>query len=223
MPMSEAALRRLFGTQMNSRAPWETYDAEMDPMRGCSDHLREAVAEYSLRRHAKTSTQNLEELCRQKEMSTAMVKAYRFEHQDDLASEGPERVGKIMNILEFWDKLKTIIPCYISSTVRGGMAGLAVLKPHEELDPETGNKVKKDWHYVCGVQVGYMHEYSTLRIDSHGLPTNEKWRGWRGTVLLRLIMGGFISEADAHRVFGEPAQGMGRGYREALYHWRNRQ
>jgi hypothetical protein len=223
MPMSEAAMRRLYGTSVDARAPWETYDEAMDPMRGCPQHLREAVADYSLRRHMKTSSQNLEELCRQKEMSTEMVKACRFEHQDDLASEGPERVGQIMNILDFWKKLQTIVPCYISSVVRKGMVGLAVLKPSEAIDPETGQSVKKDWQYVCAVQVGYMHEYSTLHTDSHGLPLNEKWRGWRGTVLLRLITGGFITEADAHRVFGEPTSGpASRGYREALFHYRNR-
>lgn len=189
-------------------APWQTYDRDMDPTRDWSDRTRMAVEAYSQRRHAKTSNQNLEELCRQQEMSREAVKDYKFDNQDEIIALVKERVGRIINVLDFWKKLETLVPCYISAHINRGLAGLAVLKNGE-------------WKYVCGIQVGYMHEYSEFWIDSHGLPLNEKWRGWRGTVLFRLITGGFISEQDAHRVFGEPSGPASRLYRERLYHYRN--
>jgi len=202
------------GTERNQdQAPWETYDRDMDVTRGWSDRLKADVELYSHRRHTKTSNQNLEELCRQKEMSNESVKDYKFDDQDEIVALAAARVGKIMSVFKFWDLLQTIIPCYIASTVRKGLAGLAVLVP-----TATG----PEWKYVCGIQVGWMHEYSEFWLDSHGLPLNEKWRGWRGTVLFRLITGGFISEADAHRVFGEPLGPASRLYRERLQYYRNR-
>lgn len=218
MPMSEEARRRLLGTSADDRAPWETWDEAMDPMRGVPEHLKLAVEDYSKRRHAITSSYNLEQVCRQKEMSTEMVKEYRFYKQEEL-TDTPERVGKIMDCFEFQKKLATIIPCYLSAVVRKGLSGLAVYKPKEYV--EDGQVKVREWHYVCGVQVGLMHEYSSMWFDRHNLPLNEKWRGWR-TVLLRLIQLGFITEQQADKVFG-PAEGVAsRRYREQLYCFRNR-
>ena len=219
MPISEAAYRRLLGTSASDTPPWQSYDAAMDPMRGCPAHLKAQVADYATRRHAKTSNQNLEELCRQRELSSAMVKEFRFENQSEITGEGPDRVGVVMHCLDFLAKLETIIPAYLSSHIYKGTCGLAVKKngPSKE-DP----KIITDWQYVTSVQVGYMHEYSTVYVDAHGLPLNHKWIGWRGTVLLRLITGGFIKEEDAHRVFGEPSGSAARSYRQQLFQYRNR-
>jgi hypothetical protein len=67
-----------------------------------------------------------------------------------------------------------------------------------------------------------MNEYSVIWLDAHGLPLNEKKRGWR-TVLLRLIQGSFITEEQAEEVFGEPTSGpVSRRYREQIFWFRNR-
>ena len=205
--------RRLMGTSADDRAPWETYRAA-DPLGSCSPELQAEIAEYSKKHHGETSLQNVEELARQKEMSKEMVKEYRFYNQDEL-KDGPERVGKIMHCLEFVKLLEKIRPAYLSANIRKGLTGLAVYHP-KEID---GKRV--DWHYVCGVQVGYMHEYSSMHFDERGLPLNEKWRGWR-TVLLRLIQLGHVTEEQALKVFGEPTEAGSRRYREQLYYWRNR-
>lgn len=218
MPMSDEARRRLYGTSVDERAPWETWDEAIDPMRGVPEHLKLAVEDYSKRRHTKTSSYNLEQVCRQREMSTEMVKEYRFYKQDEL-TDTPERVGQIMDCFKFQEKLNTLIPCYLSAVVRKGLSGLAVYKPKEYV--EDGQTKVREWHYVCGVQVGLMHEYSSMWFDSHNLPLNEKWRGWR-TVLLRLIQSGYITEQQADATFG-PATGIAsRRYREQLYEFRNR-
>lgn len=221
MPMSEEVRRRLMGTSADSRAPWETWDEAMDPMRGVPEHLKLAVEDYSKRRHQLTSSQNLEELCRQKEMSNEMVREYRFyrQEEDDLG-DSIARKGQVLHCFEFLDKLNTVIPAYLSAVIRKGLSGLAVNKPKTQII--SGQEVHTDWQYVCGVQVGYMHEYSTLYFDRHGLPLNEKWRGWR-TVELRLITGGFITEDQAHQAFGRPFENkISRRFLEQLYHFRNR-
>lgn len=219
MAMSEAMRRRLLGTSASDVAPWQSWDSAMDPMAGASDDLKAEVSEYAKKRHGITSNQNIEELCRQKEMSKEMVKDYKFYMQDELLEEKFRR-GRVMNCFEFLEKLNTIIPAYLSVHVNKGMSGLAVMKP-KEITNEAGDKVVTYWQYVCGVQVYWMWEYSVLHIDKRGLPLNEKYRGWR-TVLLRLIQGEYITEAQADKVFGEATGVASRRYREQLFCWRNR-
>jgi len=203
----------LMGTSADSRAPWETYTTG-DPLAGCTDEQKAEIAEYSKKHHGSTSQENVEELIRQKELSKDFVKEYKMYRQDELR-DTPERVGRIMHCLEFLRLLETIRPAYLSAHVHRGLTGLAVYHP-KDID---GKRV--NWHYVCSVQVGFMHEYSSLWFDSRDLPLNEKWRGWR-TVLLRLIQLGHITEEQALEVFGQPSAGGARRYNEQLYFWRNR-
>jgi hypothetical protein len=216
--------RRLMGTSASNDAPWETW-ASADPLANCSPELKAEIAEYSQKHHGRTSSQNLELLMQHKEMNREMVKEYRFYNQDDCVIKDAQdviaRKGKIMHCLEFLDRLCTIRPAYLSANIRRGLTGLAVYHPKDVLDPETGGWKRVGWHYVCGVQAGYMWEYSVLNIDDHGLPTNEKWRGYR-TVILRLIQSGHITEEQALKAFGEPSPAGAKRYLEQLYYWRNR-
>ena len=202
------------GTEKSSIAPWESYDKEMDVSRRWSPEFKARVDEYAKRRWDKPHSAGLEEVMRQNELSTESVKEYRFFRQfEDMLTDEKQRKGELMFCLDFVDKLNEILPAYLSSQIRNGLSGLYVFTP----DVKGGH-----WHYVCGVQACVMYEYSVIRLDSHQLPINEKKRGWR-TVLLRLIMGSFITEEDAHRVFGEPFSGpISRRYREHLYWFRNR-
>ena len=202
------------GTELSDKAPWETYDRELDVTRGWSPQLKAEVEAYSKKRHEKSHSAGLEEVMRQNELSTESVKEYKFfrQFEDGLTDEKMRR-GELMFCLDFVDKLNSILPAYLSGKVIKGLSGLYVFMP----DVKGGH-----WHYVCGVQASMMHEYSVIHVDSHGLPLNEKKRGWR-TVLLRLIQNSFITEEDAHRVFGEPTSGpVSRRYREQIYYWRNR-
>lgn len=214
---------RLMGTSSSDVAPWESW-GKADPLYGCSPELRQEISEYSKKHHGATSSENIELLFQQKEMNKEMVKQYRFYNQDDLiidsADKAAARKGRIMHCLEFVDKLSTIRPAYLSANIRKGLTGLAVYNP-KDVRQEDGTFKRVDWQYVCGVQVGYMWEYSVVHIDDHGLPLNEKWRGWR-TVLLRLIQLGHITEEQALQVFGEPTPAGAKRYLEQLYYWRNR-
>lgn len=202
------------GTELNDEAPWQTYDREMDVSRHWSQKTKAEVEAYSKRRHDKVHSAGLEEVMKQNELSTQSVKEYKFFRQfEDQLTDEKQRRGELMFCLDFVEKLNEILPAYLSSKVIRGLSGLYVLTP----DVKGGH-----WHYVCGVQASMMNEYSVIYVDSHGLPLNEKKRGWR-TVLLRLITNGFITEEDAHRVFGEPFSGaISRRYREQLFYFRNR-
>ena len=211
--------RRLMGTSADTRAPWETY--QRDPLAGCSPELQSEIAEYSHKHHGKTSSQNVEELCRQKELTRNSVKEYKFYRQDELTTEEGKK-GRVMHCLEFLKILEKVRPAYMSANIRKGLTGLAVYHPVDESDAETGQMKRVDWHYVCAVQVGFMWEYSVLHVDPRtGLPLNEKWRGWR-TVLLRLIQQGHLTEQQALELFGPALGAPARRYNEQLYYWRNR-
>lgn len=214
----EHVKRRLMGTSADTRAPWETWTTA-DPLAGCTPQLRAEIAEYSQKHHGKTSSQNIEELVRQKEMSNDMVKQYKFYNQDELR-DGPARRGRVLHCLEFLKMLEQIRPAYLSANIRKGLSGLAVYHP-KDVKQEDGSIKRIDWHYVCGVQVGFMYEYSVFYFDTHDLPLNEKWRGWR-TVLLRLIQLGHVTEQQALEFFGEPTSAGSKRYLEQLYFWRNR-
>lgn len=202
------------GTEKSEVAPWQSYDKEMDPTRFWTPQMKDEVKRYSERRHQKAHSAGLEEVERQNELSTESVKEYRFFRQfEDRLTDEKQRKGELMFCLDFVERLNEILPAYLSSKIRNGLSGLYVFMP----DVKGGH-----WHYVCGVQASMMYEYSVIRLDNHQLPINEKQRGWR-TVLLRLITGSFISEDDAHRVFGEPFSGpISRRYREQLFYFRNR-
>ena len=202
------------GTELSEEAPCQSYDKQMDVSRNWSPRMKAAVAEYSQRRHEKVHSAGLEEVMRQNELSTESVKEYRFFRQfEDQLTDEKQRRGELMFCLDFVEKLNEIVPAYLSAKVIKGLSGLYVFTP----DVKGGH-----WHYVCGVQASMMNEYSVIYLDSHGLPLNEKKRGWR-TVLLRLITNSFITEEDAHRIFGEPFSGpISRRYREQLWYFRNR-
>lgn len=202
------------GTEKSDVNPWDSYDREMDVTRNWSPGMKKAVEEYSKRRWDKPNSAGLEEVMRQNELSTQSVKEYRFFRQfEDGLTDEKSRQGQLMFCLDFVEKINTILPAYLSGKVIKGLSGLYVYMP----DVKGGH-----WHYVCGVQASMMNEYSVIYVDSHGLPLNEKKRGWR-TVLLRLIQGSFITEEQADEVFGEPTSGpVSRRHREQLYWFRNR-
>jgi len=68
---------------------------------------------------------------------------------------------------------------------------------------------------VTWVQRSAMPEYTVMRFDDHGVPLDEKYRGWR-TVLLQMIKSGIIPEERAHRAFGHPNGPASARYRADL-------
>jgi hypothetical protein len=75
--------------------------------------------------------------------------------------------------------------------------------------------------YVCYLQVPAMYEWSVLRLDSHGIPNGEEFRGWR-TVAIQLVEKEIITEEQCHRIFGIPSpNAISARYFRSLWEKRN--
>lgn len=197
------------GTRLSSKAPWETYDAEMGVKE--SAQLEAEIADYSSRRHEKSSSQNEEELCRQREFANESAKEYQFIKPGEYADEGP-RVGRVMSHAEFINTLrKAGIRCWYRQHPQHDKVTLLCSKSSVQ-EPEV----------ACWVQFGQMPEYSFMNFDEHGVPLAEKRRGWR-TCLLQMILKGFISEQYAKKVFGEARGPASSRFNSTLYAWRQKQ
>lgn len=197
------------GTRANQDAPWMTYDKEMTEV--LDPALQAQVDEYSTRRHDKTSSQNQEELHRQKEMNDELAKQYQWLTPEEYAAEGP-RIGTVLSHERFISKLRHAgVRCWYRQHPHPDKATFLYSNVAGTLTPQVG----------CWVQLGLMPEYSLMRFDEHGVPVNERRRGWR-TCLLQLILKGVLTEAEAHFEFGSaigPASGR---YNSTLYAFRNR-
>jgi hypothetical protein len=180
------------------------FEEKLDPQ------LEAEIAEYSQHRHDKSSSQNEEELCRQRELNSGIAREYQWLTPEEYANI-EERIGRIMHSSRFINLLhKAGVCCWYRNHPQPGKITLVVQRG--DLAPEVG----------CWVQSGFTTELSLMYFDEHGIPTTERRRGWR-TCLLQLILKGIISEEKAIQVFGRP------GYSEAwtkynglLYENRNR-
>jgi len=147
-----------------------------------------------------------------KEVSDKMAFRYKMDDQQDLINETARKVNP-WRTRDFIEKLRNHgIKCY---TIDNGFPPATVAL--WAFKPRTDHVVP-----VCYLQVPAMYEWSVLRLDHRGLPNGEAYRGWR-TVEVQLIEKGIITEEQAHRIFGRPADGpVSRRFRKNLYWLRNR-
>lgn len=202
----------LTGTYQSSRAPWETYAAEMDTK--MSPQLAAAVAEYAERQYddSLSSNQTKEELHRQREINDEIAKEYQWLRPEEYADIEP-RIGTVMTHAAFITKLrKSGVVCFYRQHPHQDKATLLVDRVGMYCGPlET----------ACWVQVGQMPELSIMNFDEHGVPLAERRRGWR-TCLLQMILKGMISEDKANATFGKPKSiGAFRRYNFTLQSFRN--
>lgn len=159
----------------------------------------------------KPTQQALEALAEQQELNADLSEAYQWVNPKDYADE-EARKGIVTNsdqlMLRFRNQCQ--LRCWYGPVQENRYLGLMVQKS-EGSQPQ----------YACWVQQGWMPEFEMINFDSHGVPLNSKHRGWR-TVLMQLIMNGFLEEAVATRIFGEAVGTAATRYNLFLYQWRNR-
>jgi hypothetical protein len=177
-----------------------------------SPELEAAVDEYAERRYedGESSNQNKEELHRQRENNQEIAKEYQWLSEEEYKDHGP-RIGKLMSHADLITKLrKAGIRCHYRQHLHDDKATLYVIHQGEE-------------KFAAWVQInGLMPEYEFVNFDDKGVVVNTRRRGWR-TVLLQMILKGFITEELAQKVFG-PAQGPASNrYNATLYAIRNRE
>lgn len=150
-----------------------------------------------------------ESFAQEKEISNQMVQQYKMADQDILTDANPRMVN-ILTTINFYKKLKDHgVRCF---TVDNGMAGTVALWAV----PKITNEAK----YMAYMQVPCMYEWSVLRLDNHGLPNGEDYRGWR-TVLFQMIIKDVLTEEEAHKLFGYPRGAASVIYQRSLWEWRN--
>jgi len=152
-----------------------------------------------------------ESFAAEKEISNKMASAYKWDDQEQLTNEVARKVNKITT-REFIDKLKKggIKPIVMD----GGLPGTVALWA---MPPNRNNKLR----YVCFLQVPAMYEWSVLRLDAHGIPNGESFRGWR-TVAIQLVEKEIITEAQCHKIFGVPSpNAISARYFRSLWEKRN--
>ena len=132
------------------------------------------------------------------------VRKYRFDHQQDFTEEA-WTPGRIMWIGAFLCELQKVRPdAFYAEVAIRGLRGLGFM--------QNGLPVYSGTAYPNG----NAPEWSQLRVDARGLPTNEKYRGWR-TVLLQCIKGKFITVEQCYRVFGRPSGARSRPWYRTLW------
>jgi hypothetical protein len=160
----------------------------------------------------------------QKERSDAAVSEYKLPNQEELLNK-EARFVNLMHAQRFLDKLRRAgIKFLINHTKHPDKVGLFCMVPGKERFQFQNPPIPAGYEYIGFMQVPYMPEWSILRLDEHGLPNGEEFRGWRNLAVL-LIQNGVLTEEQAHssEMFGEPTLGIvSRRYRESLYNFRNR-
>ena len=133
-----------------------------------------------------------------------------MEDQHILTNDAARKINPI-GTRDFILKLrKHGVRCFTIDNGMPGTVGLWAMRPNA---PEPV--------YVCFLQRPAMYEWSLLRLDEHGLPAGERFRGWR-TVLIQLITKKILTESKAHQIFGKPTESInGRRYHESLFNYRN--
>ena len=147
----------------------------------------------------------------EKENSDRMAAQYKWNDQEMLTNEAARKVNPVSTI-EFIKKLKTNgIKCTVMDNGLKGTLGLWCVPP---------NRTDK-LRYVCFIQVPAMYEWSILRLDDHGIPSGEKFRGWR-TVAVQLVEKEIITEQQCHQIFGVPSPNtISARYFRSLWEKRN--
>jgi len=205
--MTGEEIKKAQGTRLSESAPWETYDGEFE---NDDPALLAAMAEYANRvSDAEASSQTKDELARLKEGAAEQAKEYQWVTPEEYKNAG-DRIGRIMHNVVFINLLrKAGVKCWYRAHPQPGKITLIVQRG--ELPAEVG----------CWCQAGFAPELSIMRFDDHGVPLDEKYRGWR-TCLLQLILKSVISQKKAEEFFGVPPMTPAfHRYNATLQHFRN--
>ena len=154
-----------------------------------------------------------ESFAAEREISEEMAEQYKIEDQTELANAEARMVNP-MSTRDFIQKLRANgVKCF---TVDNGFppqtVALWCIPPGQHARAR----------YICYLQVPAQWEWSVLRVDAHGKPDGEDYRGWR-TVLVQLIEKEILTEEQAHRIFGNASTNpIFSRYHRSLWEFRNK-
>ena len=153
-----------------------------------------------------------EEYLKHKEDSQTMALQYKMEEQDKLTNRAARMVNP-MSTRDFIAKIRASgVKCFtVDNGFPKGTVALWCMPPRQN----------QRARYICYMQVPAMYEWSVLAEDRTGKPDGEAFRGWR-TVLAQMIEKEIYSEAEAHKIFGNPSMNpVFSRYHQTLWEYRN--
>jgi len=152
-----------------------------------------------------------ESFAAEKETSDKMAAAYKWDDQEMLSN----RAARMVNPMPTREFIEKLTKSGIKTAVMD--AGMVKTVALWAVPPNRTNKLR----YVCYLQVPAMYEWSVLRLDNHGIPSGEEFRGWR-TVAVQLVEKEIITEAQCHKIFGVPSpNAISARYFRSLWEKRN--
>jgi hypothetical protein len=194
MPTAQE-IQAVQGTRLSETNPWDSYGDELGVK--MTPELAAAVDAYSQKRWQKdkVGSETQEVLAQQKEMNDELAEQYQWLKPEEYA-DYEARIGKVMTHAELITRLRKIgLICHYRQHLHHDKAVLWIRKDHQ-----TDEEIRGPW-----VQIGQMPELSMMNFDDHGAPLAERRRGWR-TILLQLILSGFVTEEQVNKEFGNPRQ-----------------
>lgn len=194
---------------MNNQEPKQGrwFDTYADDIVGKdTPEMSKAIDEYAKRRHERTSAQNEDELCRWKEENDNISREYQWVKPEEYADIAP-RIGRIMHYTELINTLRSKcgLRCFYRDMGHPQKIALWVQRNAGQ-EPELG----------CWTQAPYCTEFSVMRFDDHGVPLDERYRGWR-TVLMQLALKGMLKESVINKVFGRANGPASEKYNHFMY------
>jgi hypothetical protein len=160
-----------------------------------------------------------------KEDSDKQVSGYRIEGQDLLTDEKARKINP-MATRDFIKKLRDNgVKCFTyqvqSDKTPGSIVNTVGLWCEVPSQRGIGHLYQGIRHqYITWMDIPMMYEWSILRVDPHGLPIGEKYRGWR-TVISEMVKRKVFSEQKAHQMFGLPSGRQSLFYRKRMHIYRN--
>jgi hypothetical protein len=157
-----------------------------------------------------------ESFAAEKEISNKMATGYKWDDQDDLTNEAARMVNRVVT-REFLKKLSDNgIKYALADHGWKGPGGVPTVGLFC-IPPGNARKLRP----ICYLDVPFMWEWSILKLDSHGIPSGEKSRGWR-TVAIQLVEKEIITEQQCHKIFGVPSPNViSARYFRSLWEKRN--
>jgi hypothetical protein len=227
-PKQEAVRMAWNGTEKHSTDWWKSYDEEMTPH--YDEAMKKEMAE--LRYCTDSSEQAVEMMLQRFEQNYCNEDTRKQRWDGQMRWKGKEaeemRRGRILHAYTFMDILRRsgvdarmdtprttvytqgeggvlnqlIAPSISSARLwlnHGSSKGLVGVNAWVK-DEASGRLIEKT---VTSLQYPYGQEWSVMRFNEYDIPTKEKFRGWR-TTLLVLIVAGVLTEAEANKAFGVP-------------------
>jgi hypothetical protein len=200
------------------------YDTEMDLPEYKDAKLQAQMAEFEKNVMSVSPQHTLESAHQQFEKNVQASKGQRWDGQERWQGKENEemRLVNIISPVTFMKQLaKAGVRIALEPEANGSPRNARIWLNDFVRVQRVGLNVwvEGEAQTITSLQYPWSPEWSIMRFNEYGVPTNERYRGWR-TVLLTLIIKDVITEDEARAAFGEPIGPAATFYRKQLFEHR---